>query len=219
MHGHKYTSKKEKWVNNGCGGLTLKRTYSYNRTDNAFAIFIFCFLFAAPFLIARNVKERRRFSNHKSLIERLEESQRRSLEKAQQSRQELWDVIKNKRKNETENHWVKRLKRYGFTPNGVHIKTGICYQLNTETEELKMNIDIKRKLKELEGETFYTVTGKPYTYEFVGENIIKPSRANYRIHLSNFEKATEINPTELHQIREVRGPSYVFGIITDKRFH
>ena len=57
-----------------------------------------------------------------------------------------------------------------------------------------------------------------YTYEFVGENIIKPNRANYMIHLSNFEKAIEINPTELRQIREVRGPSYIFGIITDKRF-
>ena len=34
-----------------------------------------------------------------------------------------------------------------------------------------------------------------------------------------FERAVEINPTELRQIREVRGPSYVFGIITDKRFN
>lgn len=81
-----------------------------------------------------------------------------------------------------------------------------------------MNIDIKSKLKELEGEIFYTVTGKPYTYKFVCENVIKPSRAKYNISLSNFEKAIEINPTELHQIREVRGPSYVFGIITDSRF-
>ena len=218
MYGHKYSSKKEKWVSNGCGGQVLKRTYSYNRTNDAFAISLLCFLFAAPFFIARNIKERRRFSNHKSFIERLEESQQRSLEKLQQTRRELWNTIKNKRESETEDHWIKKLKRYGFTPDGVHTKTRINYQLNTGTKELKMDIDIKGKLKKLEGETFYTVTGKPYTYEFVGENIIKPNRANYMIHLSNFEKAIEINPTELRQIRKVRGPSYVFGIITDKRF-
>lgn len=80
-------------------------------------------------------------------------------------------------------------------------------------------MNIRDKLKELEGETFYTVTGKPYTYKIVGENTIKPSRTDYNIHLSNFEKALKIQPTELRQIREVRGPSYVFGIITDKRFN
>lgn len=218
MHGHKYSSKKEKWISNGHGGHVLKRTYSYNHTNDVFTIFLLCFLFAAPFLIARNLKERRRFSNHKSFIKRLEESQQRSLEKLQQTRQSLWNTIKNKRKGESDNHWIRRLKRYGFTTDGVHIKTGIEYQLKTETEKSKMNVYIKDKLKKLEGETFYTVTGKPYTYEFVGENIIKPNRANYRIHLSNFEKAIKINPTELRQIREVRGPSYVFGIITDKRF-
>ena len=82
-----------------------------------------------------------------------------------------------------------------------------------------MSIDVKSKLKELEGETFYTITGLPYTYEFVGENIIKPSRTNYNIHLKNFEIAIEINPTRLNQIRKVRGPSYIFGIITDSRFN
>lgn len=80
-------------------------------------------------------------------------------------------------------------------------------------------MNIRDKLKELEGETFYTVTGKPYTYKFVRENAILTTRTKYVLNLSNFEKALKIRPTELRQIREVRGPSYVFGIITDKRFN
>ena len=78
--------------------------------------------------------------------------------------------------------------------------------------------EIRNKLKRLEGEIFYTVTGKLYTFEFIGENTIKPSRTNYAIHLKNFDKAIKINPTKSSQIRDVRGPSYVFGIITDERF-
>ncbi|MBE7090296.1 MAG: hypothetical protein E7363_00030 [Clostridiales bacterium] len=219
MYGHKYTSKKQRWVSNGNGGQVLKRTYSYNSGDSAFGLFLLGILFASPFLIARKIKEQKRFSNHKPLIERLKEGQQRSLEKLQQTRKSLWNTIKNKRNGESDSHWIKRLKRYGFTTDGTHIKTGINYQINIETEKSKMKVDIKSKLKELEGETFYTVTGKSYTYEFVGENNIKPSRANYTIHLSNFARAVEISPTELRQIREVRGPSYVFGIITDKRFN
>ena len=80
-------------------------------------------------------------------------------------------------------------------------------------------MNIRDKLKELEGETFYTVTGKPYTYKFVRENAILTTRTKYVLNLSNFEKALKIQPTELRQIREVRGPSYIFGIITDKRFN
>lgn len=119
-------------------------------------------LFASPLLIARKVKERKRFSNHKPLIERLQESQQRNLEKLQKTRKSLWNTIKNKRKGESDSHWVKRLKRYGFTTDGVHIKTGINYQLSIEKEESKMSVDIKNKLKELEGETFYTKRGYPF---------------------------------------------------------
>ena len=83
-----------------------------------------------------------------------------------------------------------------------------------------MNFDIKSKLQKLEGETFYTVTGKEFIYKFISENTIKVSRTNYPIHLSNFEKAIEINPTKPGQIRNlVRGSSYIFGIITDDRFN
>ena len=202
-----------------CGGQTLKRTY--NASDSAFAIFLLSVLFASPFLITRKIKERRRFSDHKPLIERLKESQQRSLEELQQTRQSLWNVIKNKRKGESDHHWKKRLKRYGFTTDGTHIKTGINYQLNIETEKSKMNSDIKSKLKKWEGEIFYTKKRIPFVYNFISENTIRISeRKAYNISISNFEKAIEINPTKPGEISNlVRGSSYIFGIITDNRFN
>ena len=221
MYGHKYISKKQRWVSNGNGGRMLKRTYLYNGNDSTFAIFLLGILFVSPFLIARKMREHTRFSNHKSRIERLEESQRATLEKLQQTRQKLWNTIKKQYKDESDNHWIKRLKRYGFMPDGVHIKTGINYQLNTEAEKLKMNVDVRGKLKELEGETFYTRKKIPFVYKFISESTVRiAERKHYNISIADFEKAIEINPTKPSEITNmVRGSSYIFGIITDSRFN
>lgn len=92
-------------------------------------------------------------------------------------------------------------------------------QLLQELRERKnMDINVRSKIKSLEGETFYTVTGKPFTYEFASENTIKPSRTNYNIPLSHFEKAYDRHPSELKELRDLRGYSYIFGVITDTRF-
>lgn len=81
-------------------------------------------------------------------------------------------------------------------------------------------MNIRDKLKELEGETFYTVTGKPYTYKFVSENAILTTRTKYVLNLSDFEKAITLNPNKPSEITNiVRGSSYIYGIITDKRFN
>ena len=77
---------------------------------------------------------------------------------------------------------------------------------------------IRRKLKTFEGETFYTSRGLPFTYRFIDENRIVVDRTYYPLDLSNFEKAIEIGPRKTSDISVVRGPSYVFGIITDSRF-
>ncbi len=219
MNGYQYISKRERWVSNGNGGQTLKRSYRYNHCDSAVSVFLLCALIASPFFISRKLKNKKQVANKKTLLERLEEMRERSLEKLQQTRQNLWDTIKHKRKWESDHHWMKRLKRYGFAADGTHIKTGVNYQLDIG-EQSKMGIDIKEKLKQLEGKTFNTVTGKEFVYTFVSESTIKVSRTNYPIHLSNFEKALEINPTKPSQISNlVRGGSYVFGIITDSRFN
>lgn len=79
--------------------------------------------------------------------------------------------------------------------------------------------NIVEKLKKLEGETFYTVKGLPFTYHFLNDHAIVTDRTNYRIGILDFVKALQINPMQLNQIsKTVRGPSYVFGILTDERF-
>ena len=82
-----------------------------------------------------------------------------------------------------------------------------------------MYLDIKRKLKGLEGQVFFTVTGKPYTYCFVGENILRTDRTNRNIPISDFQKAVALAPSKPSQMPDsINGRSYIFGIITDNRF-
>lgn len=217
---HKYISKKEKWVSNGNGGQELIRRYRYDTTDNTVLGLILLFaLVASPFLLVRKIRRKMKYSTNKPLIERLKEKQEENLEKLYQARQRLWNVIKDKRNGEDDIHFARRLKRYGFTTDGAHVKTGVNYQINEEKEIPKMSIDIKSKLKQLEGETFYTVKGLPFTYRFVTENAIKTDRTDYNISISSFYKAIELNPKKPGEIsRKIRGSSYVFGIISDNRF-
>jgi hypothetical protein len=69
-----------------------------------------------------------------------------------------------------------------------------------------------------EGETFFTKKNLPFTYKIVN-NCIVPDRTNYPLAKSNFEKAAKINnltgPGQINDI--VRGPSYVYAILTDSR--
>ena len=82
-----------------------------------------------------------------------------------------------------------------------------------------MELDIKRKLKALEGQVFFTVTGKPYTYRFIGENVLRTDRTNRNIPIYDFEKAIELKPDKPSQMPDsINGRSYIFGIITDRRF-
>ena len=82
-----------------------------------------------------------------------------------------------------------------------------------------MYTDIKRKLKSLEGQVFFTVTGKPYTYFFIGESILRTDRTNRNIPITDFEKALDIAPSKPSEMPDyINGRSYIFGIITDNRF-
>jgi hypothetical protein len=70
------------------------------------------------------------------------------------------------------------------------------------------------------GEEFQTATGRPFTYE-AHEGYIKPNRAEQNISRSDFEKAYDLaplqNPGQISKV--VRGPSYVYAILTDPRIH
>lgn len=68
------------------------------------------------------------------------------------------------------------------------------------------------------GGQFYTKTKLPFTYKIVN-NCVVPDRTNYPLAKTNFEKAAQIEPLygpgQINNL--VRGPAYVYAILTDKR--
>jgi len=78
--------------------------------------------------------------------------------------------------------------------------------------------DIWKRIKAHSGQTFYTKNKLPFTYKVEG-NLIYPSRTPYRITKNDFKRAYEFGhlegPGEIN--RMVRGPAYVWGILSDKK--
>ena len=82
-----------------------------------------------------------------------------------------------------------------------------------------MQFNIMNKLKEFEGETFFTIRKIPYKYVVYSDYILINDDPKRRIIKSALEKALTIkNPTPAKIEEEnIWGPSYVYGIITDNR--
>ena len=83
-----------------------------------------------------------------------------------------------------------------------------------------MNIEtVWNKIKLYEGEVFYKSRGGEYTYTVCGDVIIVDGIKAGRINKSALAKALNIqNPTpQKIGLAKCWGPSYIFGIITDKR--
>ncbi len=83
-----------------------------------------------------------------------------------------------------------------------------------------MNIEIVwNRIKQLEGETFYTITGKPYSYIVKNDCLIIQNIKGGRIKKDSIEKALQIVNPIPSKIESAGcwGPSYIYGIITDKR--
>ena len=78
--------------------------------------------------------------------------------------------------------------------------------------------EVWRRVCALEGQTFHTITGLPFTYSIFGDTFY-PSRTNYAIARSNFETAYELwplsGPGQINDI--VRGPAYVWAVLHDSR--
>ena len=70
-----------------------------------------------------------------------------------------------------------------------------------------------------EGEVFYTVRNKAYTYVVKDNYILIKNDSRKRITKTNFEMALQIqNPTSSKIGNAgIWGPSYIYGIITDSR--
>lgn len=77
-----------------------------------------------------------------------------------------------------------------------------------------------KKMQEHEGETFHTKTGLDFTYKMHnGYFVSSRVRNGYNIGKSDIQKALEVwsckGPSNIPQ--SVRGPTYVWGILNDKR--
>ena len=83
-----------------------------------------------------------------------------------------------------------------------------------------MNIEmIWNNICRHEGEPFYTITNKEYDYVVKDDYILVKNDSHKKITKVNFEKALKINNPTWSKIESegIWGPSYVLGIITDKR--
>ena len=67
-----------------------------------------------------------------------------------------------------------------------------------------------------EGDIFYTVKNKEYTYIVDDNYIIISIPSQTRITKTYFEKALKMNVSQPSEIN-LRGQSYIYGIITDRR--
>jgi len=74
------------------------------------------------------------------------------------------------------------------------------------------------RIEAFAGKEFRTKTGLLFTYKVVGTNVV-PDRTGYPLHISNFRAAFGLHPLrgpgEINTI--VRGPAYVYAILTDRR--
>jgi hypothetical protein len=68
------------------------------------------------------------------------------------------------------------------------------------------------------GKEFRTKTGLPFSYRVIGANVI-PDRTGYPLHANNFRTAFDLlplsGPGQINAV--VRGPAYVYAILTDRR--
>ena len=83
-----------------------------------------------------------------------------------------------------------------------------------------MNIEIIwNNIRKYEGETFHKIRGGAYTYTVCGDILVVNGIKGGRITKNNLAKALNVtNPTPRKlELAGCWGPSYVYGIITDKR--
>jgi hypothetical protein len=74
------------------------------------------------------------------------------------------------------------------------------------------------RVKACEGQEFRTKRDIPFTYRVDGTTVT-PDRTGYPIHISQFRKAFDLmplqGPGEINRL--VRGPAYVYAILSDRR--
>jgi hypothetical protein len=75
------------------------------------------------------------------------------------------------------------------------------------------------KIENCQGEIFRQIRGGEFTYVIRG-NTVLPDRTNVQISKGYFEEALQYYPlTSTMKIQHLRGPSYIFAILMDKRIY
>lgn len=79
-------------------------------------------------------------------------------------------------------------------------------------------VEIWKRIIAFENKEFKTISKLPFTYRING-NSLCPSRTEYNISKSDFEKAFDLvpidGPGKINKL--VRGPAYVWAILQDER--
>ena len=80
------------------------------------------------------------------------------------------------------------------------------------------------KLKEHEGEVFHTVSGLPFTYEFIKDNAFvlyrDGKRINRIVYKSQFDKAIAMNPEKMTDISyKIIAGAYIYALMQDDRIN
>ena len=76
---------------------------------------------------------------------------------------------------------------------------------------------IWKRIIQCEGESFYQIRGKEFTYE-VQRNAISLKTTNRSISKREFEKALKFVPLESTvPVQNLQAPSYLYAILMDKR--
>jgi hypothetical protein len=76
---------------------------------------------------------------------------------------------------------------------------------------------IWQRITSLEGETFTQIRGGEFTFKLVGTSLAL-DRTNQVISRDQFEQAAALLPfTDTQPLQHLRGPSYLFAILTDRR--
>jgi hypothetical protein len=89
-----------------------------------------------------------------------------------------------------------------------------------QKSEAKDTVDIDTVWSRIENmacQTFWQIRGGEFTY-IVRGNALYPNRTNVQISKAHFKKALEYFPlSNTTKIQHLRGPSYIFAILMDRR--
>ena len=89
-------------------------------------------------------------------------------------------------------------------------------------DETSMNTnELWNRIVSMEGETFFTVTGLPFTYKILNDNklqLIRNGSRKWIVTKEMLEKANAMlggSKTDFN--KAIIAPSYIYGILTDRR--